>query len=787
MAVGGRGSSKTFGASKLHFLKNTFYSNYSTRHASATLEQAGVCQGYMEKFSSDPSLRSILSDSPSKKEARWKNGSQWRIVTGSFKGICLSPWTAIVTDKGTVPIKKIVDSDKEFKALSYNTANNEFEYKQVVGKHNNGSGGVFYKINTQYQLTSNLPSYTGNHEVYVEGNIKKQVQELTSDDSILLKGYKFSKTQEQVLLGTLLGDASIDKVGRLTYAHGLPQEYYGDWKAQVFSDIIQRKYSREGGYGTECKFYRFYKTIELLKLRDTLYPQGKKIVTYEYLSKLNFLGLAVWYMDDGHRSGSTVTFNTQGFDEESVDTIVKYFNDNGFIARKLLDSNKQSIVKFDVKSSVKFLRHIAFYIHYDEKGKNKQWVASPIKSDGCEALHPVKVVSVDITELLDTTMYDITVEDNHNYVLSNGQLVSNSGQHPSAVYLDEIETWKIEDIEQTWAAPVAKDGHVAGWHGFSTRQRAFGAANWLTDVAKERNITVYTWTIFETLEKCKTCVAIDQHPNGSDAQRQTVCNLYEDCLGCRGTKSTGWIKLQDAQELKRSMSRASWVTQALCEKPSTHGLVLFNFEHMGRLQGGNLTAFTYQENLPLYCCHDPAESKESCLYFIQIVDDVIYVFDELVQNPCANTSVTKMAFYEHCKQKGYKNPKIIIVDPRKTDAIADWRMGNVNGEGLNKSYNAIGSPMDKASGGQQIAETIEYLRRQIQDGDDVRRLFVNHKQCPKLIQGIKEYHYPVNNNNEITSDTPSKEYSDRIDPLRYFVQWYKILTSKNTTSVLRIY
>lgn len=235
------------------------------------------------------------------------------------------------------------------------------------------------------------------------------------------------------------------------------------------------------------------------------------------------------------------------------------------------------------------------------------------------------------------------------------------------------------------------------------------------------------------------------------------------------------------------MSRSSWLTQALCEKPSTHGLVLHNFEHMGRIQGGNLTAFTYQENLPLYCCHDPAEGAESCLYYIQIIDDCVYVFDELVQNPCANTSITKMAFYEHNMKRGYKDPTLIIVDPRKTDAIEDWKLGIPNGEGIGRSYKAVGSPMDRAHGGQQIADNIEYLRTLIQDGNNIRRLYVNHKQCPKLIQGIKEYHYPMNNNNEQTSDTPSKEYSDRIDPLRYFAQWHKTINSRNAKNVFRIH
>jgi hypothetical protein len=366
--------------------------------------------------------------------------------------------------------------------------------------------------------------------------------------------------------------------------------------------------------------------------------------------------------------------------------------------------------------------------------------------------------------------------------IATGSFTGVSGFHPVAAYYDELESWKIEDIEQTWGNPVPKNGHKAGWHGFSTVQRSFGCANWLANEAQDKGIRVYTWTIFETLKPCTTCHALDTHPHGSEDQRQLVCNLWEDCLGVRAKKSTGWVELSHAQELKRSMTLQSWRTQGLCEKPSTTGLVLFNFEHSYRLQGGNLTAYTYRPDLPLYCCHDPAESKESAFYFMQILEDCIYVFDELIQNPCPNTSHTKKAVYQYCQEKNYSDPVVIIVDPRKTDAIADWKEGSVNGTGLGRSYNAIPSPMDNASGGQVISAGIDLLRKHIEDGDRTRKLFVNPKQCPKLIVGIKEYHYPVNGNNEVISDTPSKEYSDRIDPLRYFVQWYKYryVSFKNT-------
>jgi hypothetical protein len=92
--------------------------------------------------------------------------------------------------------------------------------------------------------------------------------------------------------------------------------------------------------------------------------------------------------------------------------------------------------------------------------------------------------------------FDITVADNHNYFASSRNiLVKNSGQHPVMGVFDEIETWEVADLEQTWKCPSKSREHdyPPMWVGCSTNQRSFGASNWLINNAEQRGIKLYRW------------------------------------------------------------------------------------------------------------------------------------------------------------------------------------------------------------------------------------------------------------------------------------------------------
>jgi hypothetical protein len=142
----------------------------------------------------------------------------------------------------------------------------------------------------------------------VAKNIRNGIRarSLNNQERISCYPSKFTDTQLQVLLGSLLGDGYLDKSERNLNAsfgetHCIKQLPYLLWKKKMLSPFGTKiKIVKKG---TECvlstphlpvftKLYRlFYK--EKRKGKIKIIPQG-------FLQKhLKTLGLAVWYMDDG--------------------------------------------------------------------------------------------------------------------------------------------------------------------------------------------------------------------------------------------------------------------------------------------------------------------------------------------------------------------------------------------------------------------------------------------------------------------------------------------------------
>jgi hypothetical protein len=368
---------------------------------------------------------------------------------------------------------------------------------------------------------------------------------------------------------------------------------------------------------------------------------------------------------------------------------------------------------------------------------------------------------------------DAVWRNGSNWAIVTGTIQGVSGQHPDKATWDEIEFWDIDAIEQTWYVPTDRGNNFRIWAAFSTRQRSFGAMNWLVEEAPKRDVKLYAWTAFETMKRCPSCIAIDEAPYGSDAERSKVCNLWEDCHGKRGTKATGWVPRSTVCKMKRTLSANAWKVQGLCEKPSSHGLVLHNFVHQYKPEG-NYTRWIFDPRRLWYATHDPSEGKKSVIYFIQVDDDGNdHVFDEINDPECPDVTKAKVEFYERCLERGYGDPEVIVVDPHRTDAMQTWRGGSRGGTRAGRRYNADVPPTDRASGGQEIDKTIEFLRHAICDGEGTRNFFINPETCPLGVKGIKEYHYPMDANGKLTSETPAKAYSDEIDPLRYWRMYRK--------------
>ena len=183
---------------------------------------------------------------------------------------------------------------------------------------------------------------------------------------------KNTHMKEQILLGTLLGDATIPKLinrrksYEIRWEHCLKQKEYAIWKAEQSlsnSSIYERK-------RFDSRTKKYYESITCYSIKNdyliyrNLFYNDKKIVTKEILEKLEPLGIAVWFMDDGslYYNGNNCHLNlaVNSFSDDEIDLIINYFKHKFDITFK---KTKKQIRLTSVREVIKFECHFKDFYH----------------------------------------------------------------------------------------------------------------------------------------------------------------------------------------------------------------------------------------------------------------------------------------------------------------------------------------------------------------------------------------------------------------------------------------
>lgn len=138
---------------------------------------------------------------------------------------------------------------------------------------------------------------------------------------------KLSVIQQEILIGTLLGDGRLESrskngSARLRIHHAESQKDYLFWKYGIFRNLVVRKpwqvtwQSKQTGNSYVAWFFHTKTLYELRSFHQLFYPTGKKIISLEMEKFLTPRALATWFMDDGCLSNKTIILNTQCFSIE---------------------------------------------------------------------------------------------------------------------------------------------------------------------------------------------------------------------------------------------------------------------------------------------------------------------------------------------------------------------------------------------------------------------------------------------------------------------------------------
>ena len=177
--------------------------------------------------------------------------------------------------------------------------------------------------------------------------------------------HALTNVQEEVLIGSLLGDARLEcrsthGTARLRIHHAESQRDYLWWKYEVFRPLAGRAPWRIEWFDrrTRKKYAAwFFHSLTLPVFgpyHQLFYPRQKKKLPAKIVSLLTPRVLAVWLMDDGCQFGGSFILNTQSFDLSEQHELQRVFQERFALRARVQRDRRNFRLSFNRTESLKF-------------------------------------------------------------------------------------------------------------------------------------------------------------------------------------------------------------------------------------------------------------------------------------------------------------------------------------------------------------------------------------------------------------------------------------------------
>lgn len=362
---------------------------------------------------------------------------------------CFPYDTCIHTSCGTRPIGKLYELwnnngcvDQVPTILSFNRDTKAFEYKKMTHAWKKAREQLIkitalervFRCTPEHKILTAKKSYVEanalkigdlllcRYEVKCKYDIKEIVPALNED-------------QLQVVYGSYFGDGIFHKIGlkryKIKWFHrdtlNQSKWNYFQWKVDMFGIQVMRFEDEHDAVCIESAAFDLD-----IDLNCGTYKNEKCM---EMLQKVDERGLAVWFMDNAtviknnHDTIVCVHFYTHYFDYESHAQIATMFATNFDIDCTIEKYDSRFRLTLNEKNSLKLMDRIQKYMNYynldfQHNGKDQEkynW------NNAFEKWGTIPVTSIEKekNECDHNSVYDIEVEDNHNFVIAKSCYDSN--------------------------------------------------------------------------------------------------------------------------------------------------------------------------------------------------------------------------------------------------------------------------------------------------------------------------------------------------------------------------
>ncbi len=371
--------------------------------------------------------------------------------------LCLDGTTLVkLADGTTQKIRNIVNNKYDGEVLSYDCQTQNIVSRKIIGWHKNQlNGRKLYKLSYKGKKQNSIgivgALLTQDHKVLTKDDGWVAVENLQIKHSIATGDFAPNPNQEQIIVGTLLGDATISR-NTLQLSHCAKQK---EWLELKTSSLIIP-------FGGNVKPYQYFhpdydKWYDMIRYRTYSHQYFKNIKKAFYVPNkevplnidLQPLGLAVWFLDDGYlkESKKLAEIATNSFNKQSLDILQKQLSNLG-----LNSYIKRNRIMFNVPNTKKLSRIIAEFVppsmlykilpeHRDIQFNSHAYLGG---NNGTIWAHPI----IKEYKPNSKTVFCIDVEDTHNFITLGGVVHNCRPPKNRTPNQDEIQACKFRLLLQ---------------------------------------------------------------------------------------------------------------------------------------------------------------------------------------------------------------------------------------------------------------------------------------------------------------------------------------------------
>jgi recombination protein RecA len=170
-----------------------------------------------------------------------------------------------------------------------------------------------------------------------------------------------SEVQRDIVIGSLLGDGAMRCRANalLEVNHSFDQRTYVDWKYSHLRGLVRTPPKARRSNGKRVAYRFVTRSLPELTPFFLFYGSGRKTVPELELTPLM---LAVWFMDDGCRSRSSVYLNTQQYDLGSQTRLLRLLAKQWGIGATLNRDKTYYRVRISVAGMRRFAELVSPYL-----------------------------------------------------------------------------------------------------------------------------------------------------------------------------------------------------------------------------------------------------------------------------------------------------------------------------------------------------------------------------------------------------------------------------------------